>query len=401
MISYRYHGVDAKGRHRRGRTRASSEADLEQKLHADGIWVLEVRPEVASGPVRPGKVRIRRRELSQFCAQMEFLTRVGIPLVQGLEMTARDGEHRRWASLLLELKQHLESGMPLAAAMEIHPEVFRPEFTQLIRAGESSGSLPEAFAELRKHLEWQEKIAGDVRQATLYPLTVLVAAILFVGVLFTVVVPKFAALLSLVKVPLPWPTRIVFAISTAFRSPGILVLVIPVLGIAAAAFFRRSSTRLARAGERAMLRLPIWGELLRLLIVGRFARSLAVLYRNGVSLLPALELVRNLLGSRVAADAVGDVTRRIESGESLSDALSAHSIFPPLIVRLTRVGERTGQLDQTLESVATYYLDLVPQRVQRLLGLLEPALILGLVGLVGFVALAVYLPILSLIQHLR
>lgn len=401
MTTYRYRGVDAQGRRRTGQVRASSEADLEQTLRTGGIWLLEVHPEAPPSPQRRRKVRIRRRELAQFCAQMEFLTRVGVPLIQGLELTARDGDRRNWSALLLDLKQSLEAGLPLAAAMELYPDVFRPEFTQLIRAGEASGSLPDAFAELRKHLEWQEQIAADVRQATLYPLTVLAAAVIFVGVLFTVVVPKFVVLLSLVKVPLPWPTRIVFAISTGFRSAGVLIPAFPVLALAAAAGLRGRSARFAMNFEWAVLRLPVWGELLQLLIVGRFARSLAVLYRNGVSLLPALDLVRDLLGSRVAAAAVRDVTRRIESGEPLSDALAAQPIFPPLLVRLTRVGERTGQLDQTLENVAKYYLDLVPQRVRRLLGLLEPALILGLVGLVGFVALAVYLPILSLIQHLH
>lgn len=399
MITYRYRGVDVQGRRRTGQVRASSEAEVEQTLRTGGIWLLEVHPDTLPGSKRRKNVRVRRQELSQFCAQMEFLTRVGVPLVQGLELTARDGERRNWSALLLDLKQSLEAGMPLAAAMETRPDVFRPEFTQLIRAGEASGSLPDAFAELRKHLEWQEQIAAEVRQATLYPLTVLAAAVIFVGVLFTVVVPKFVALLSLVKVPLPLPTRIVFGLSSGFRSTGALIPALPALALAAAVALRGRNARFALACERAALRLPVWGELLQLLIVGRFARSLAVLYRNGVSLLPALDLVRDLLGSRVAAAAVRDATRRIESGEPLSDALAAQPIFPPLLVRLTRVGERTGQLDQTLENVAKYYLDLVPQRVRRLLGLLEPALILGLVGLVGFVALAVYLPILSLIQH--
>lgn len=401
MTTYRYRGVDAQGRRRTGEVRASNEADLEQTLRTGGVWLLEVQPEALSNPQRRRRLRVRRRDLCQFCAQMEFLTRVGVPLIQGLELTARDGERRNWSALLLDLRRSLEAGMPLAAAMEVYPDVFRPEFTQLIRAGEASGSLPDAFAELRKHLEWQEQITSDVRQATLYPLTVLAAAVLFVGILFTVVVPKFVALLSLVKVPLPWPTRIVFGLSTGIRSSGALIPALPALALAVAAGLRGRSARFALACERVALRVPVWGSLLQLLIVGRFARSLAVLYRNGVSLLPALDLVRDLLGSRTAAAAVRDVRRRIESGEPLSDALAAQPIFPPLLVRLTRVGERTGQLDQTLENVAKYYLDLVPQRVQRLLGLLEPALILGLVGLVGFVALAVYLPILSLIQHLH
>lgn len=401
MSTYLYQGVDAQGRHRTGRLGAEDEAALEETLRAAGIWLVTAHRQQTTNQSPLRCPRIRRRELITFCTLMEFLTRVGVPLVQALELAAKDGERPHWMRLLLDLKQRLESGQPLATAMEAHAGVFPLAFTSLIRAGEASGSVPEAFAELKHHLEWQEQVVSEVRQATLYPLAVLVTAAVFVIVLFTFVVPKFVALLSLVKVALPWPTRVVFAlggVARTFAGPLLLVLV---AGSIAFGWLRRRNERLDIAWEQLVFRIPIWGSLLRLLVAGRFARSLALLYRNGVALLPALRLVRDLTGSRLAGHAATDMARRIESGASLSEALEVHPIFPPLLVRLVRVGERTGQLDQTLEKVAAYYLGLVPQRVRRLLGLLEPILILSLVGLVGFVALAVYLPILSMLQNLR
>lgn len=401
MTTFAYRGVDIRGRTCSGRLRAADESALEETLRVGGVWLVTARAEPLEKKARPRSVRVRRRELIHFCALMEFLTRVGVPLVQALDLAAQDGGQPDWIRLLSDLKQRLESGSQLAAAMEFHPGTFRPAFTSLIRAGEASGSIPEAFCELKQHLEWQERVKADVRQATLYPLAVLVTAAVFVGVLFAFVVPKFMDLLAVVKVAPPWPTRVVFAVSDFLRSAGAPGMVLLVVAAAVMTRVRRGSGGMAAAGEEILFRIPVWGPMMRLLAVGRFARNLALLYRNGVALLPALRLVQDLTGSHLVARAASDVSRRIEEGASLSEALAVHGIFPPLLVRLVRVGERTGQLDATLDRVATYYLQLVPQQVRRILGLLEPALILFLVGLVGFVALAIYLPILSLLQNIR
>jgi len=401
MTTYLYRGVDARGRARSGRMLAPDESVLEERLQADGVWLIQARPAPSRDAGRNRGVRINRRELAQFCASLEFLTRVGVPIAQALDLAGQDTGRSAWSRIYTDLRRDVESGLSLADAMERQPRVFRPAMARLIRAGEASGSVPEAFAESRRHLEWQEQVAGELRQATAYPLTVLAVAAVFVAVIFTLVVPKFVALLAVAKAPLPWPTRAVFGLSDAVRAWGPVTLAAAVpLGIALAWLHRRHEG-FAAACERLALRIPLWGALFQGLIAGRFARNLAVLYRNGVALLPALRLVQDLLGSRLASRATADAGRRIEAGEALSDALAAQRLFPPLLVRLVRVGERTGQLDATLEQVAGHYLDQVPKRVKQLLGLLEPALILGLVGLVGFIALAVYLPILSLLQKLR
>ncbi|MCW5557154.1 MAG: type II secretion system F family protein [Verrucomicrobiae bacterium] len=401
MTTYLYRGVDARGRTRSGRMTVSDESALEDRLHADGIWLLQARTAPARDGARARGARVNRRELVQFCALLEFLTRVGIPIAQALDLAAQDTGRAAWSRLYADLRRDVEAGLPLADAMERQPRVFRPAMAQLIRAGEASGSVAEAFAESRRHLEWQEQVAGELRQATAYPLTVLVVAAMFIAVIFTLVVPKFVALLAVAKAPLPWPTRAVFGLSDAARAWGPLALAVAApLGIAGV-WLHGHHGGFAAGCERLALRIPLWGDLFQGLLAGRFARNLAVLYRNGVALLPALRLVQDLLGSRLAARATADMGRRIEAGETLSDALAAQRLYPPLLVRLVRVGERTGQLDATLEQAAAHYLDQVPKRVKRLLGLLEPALILGLVGLVGFIALAVYLPILSLLQKLR
>jgi type IV pilus assembly protein PilC len=299
------------------------------------------------------------------------------------------------------VKRSIESGAQLADALERFPRYFQPGMTNLIRAGESSGALPDAFNELKRYLEWQEQIAADVKQATIYPAVVMFTTIVFVLVLFTFVVPKFVLLLSATKVALPWPTKVVFGLSDFLKSSwwvwSPLLFGVP-LGIQLGC---RYSPKFARAWDLFFMRVPVLGPLTHMLWMARFAQNLAVLYRNGVPLVSALKLCQGLVGSRMVGDLVGETARRIEEGETLSGSLRQYPVFPVLLIRMAAIGEKTGQLDHALENVASYYNLLVPQRVKRLFSLMEPAMILILVGIVGFVALAVFLPILTLMSSIK
>lgn len=401
MQTFRFTGIDQQGRAQSGRLLAADESELETRLRDRGVWLVEARPAVPASARKQRRTRAARRTLRQFCTLMEFQTRVGISLATALETAAQDGESPAFSRLVGELKQRVEGGETLADAMEDYPRAFSESFVQLIRAGERGGSLPESFGQLKADLEWQERIAAEVKQATIYPLVVVVATIAFIGILFTIVVPKFVTLLTAVKVPLPGPTRVVFAISAFVQKDAGLLIVGGGLAAGAALGAKRRLAWAARWWDRVRLALPIIGPLLRLLALTRFAHNLGLLYGNGVTLPAALELVGRVAGSPLLAEAVADLRARILQGSALSEAMRRHAIFPSLLIRLTVVGERTGQLDGALEQVAAYYNELLPRRVKQLLSLLEPALILGLVGIVGFVALAVILPVLSLMQNLR
>ncbi len=402
MGTFRYSAVDRAGRNCSGLLVASNERELESMLRGRGIWLLKSEedrtPSVRNSWKPP---RLGRRQLVQFCTLMEFQCRVGIPMVQALDAIAQDGESRRINELVVKLRQGVERGEALSEAMAGWPGVFPAELVHLIRAGERGGSLPEAFRQAKTHLEWQERIAADVKQATTYPCLVLLATGVFVGVLFTVVVPKFVTLLSAVKVPLPAPTRIVFGIATFARDTGGWIL-LAVVGLwVTAVWARHRSMRVARILDRVRIRLPVLGPLLLMASMTRLAHNLGLLYRNGVSLPTALELVEGMVGSIEVKEAVEEVRRRVLNGETLSESMRRREVFPGLLVRLVVVGERTGQLDEALVQVAAHYQELLPRRMKRLLGLLEPTLILGLVAVVGLVAMSVILPVLSLMQGLR
>ncbi len=404
MKTFAYSGLDASGRSRKGKMVAADEAALEEALRASGVWLVDARMEAYEAAVKEaGKSArggVRRQDLIHFCTLMSFLTQVGIPLVQALDIAAHDCDNPALAKTIKDVKRHVESGIGFADALERYPRTFRTNFTSLVRAGESSGALVEAFKELKRYMEWQEQTASEVKQATIYPIIVLICTALFVLVLFSFVVPRFAILLTAVKVELPLPTRIVFGFSDFMKATWYWWMGAMVFGPVTIQVLRAKSHRFAVGWDKFWKNVPVLGPLTHMLWISRFAQNLAVLYRNGVSLIQAMKLCEGLVGSKWVADAIVDMRNRIEAGETVSEAMRRHTVFPVLLVRMVLVGEKTGELDHALENVAGYYNLIVPQRIKKLFSILEPAMILTLVGIVGFVALAVFLPILSLMQSI-
>ncbi len=402
MPIFRFQGVDRQGHRQAGALAAADEQELETTLRTQGLWLLEAQAEQnRSAVVRRSDARLSRRELIHFCTLMAFQTQAGIQLLPALEVTAQDAGSPRFRKVISGLRERVQGGATFAQALAELPRAFPADLVHLVRAGEQGGALPEALTQARQHLEWQDRIAAELKQATIYPALVLLATAGFVLILFTFVVPKFVALLAAVKVPLPAPTRVVFAVSAFAQDEGWKWLLAAGGVMGALALFRKRSAALEQGLDRVRLSLPVLGSLTRLVIVARFAHNLALLYRNGVSLPSALDLVGGVTGSAVAAAAVREVRRQVLDGSSLSEALRRQPLFPGLLIRLVVVGERTGQLDGSLEQLAAYYHEQLPRRLKRLLSLLEPTLILGLVAIVGLVALAVILPVLSLMQSLR
>jgi type IV pilus assembly protein PilC len=298
------------------------------------------------------------------------------------------------------VKDQVEAGATLHEALSRHT-VFTRQFTSLVQAGERSGTLPESFVELRRYLEWQEQVMSDVRQATIYAAIVLLVVCAFVMILFTFVVPRFVTLLAQAKVALPLPTQIVFAISGLAKETWwvwVLLLVGVPIGLTVG---RRASTRFALLEDKARFRLPLFGELIHMLVMSRFAQNLAVMYRAGINIVEALKLTRGLVGSVWVSSVIQDVCNRLETGETVSEAMRHHPVFPSLLQRMVVMGEKTGNLDKALENVAEYYNLVVPRKIKRIFAIAEPALILFLVVIVGFVAMAIFLPILGMLGSIK
>ncbi|MCX8107571.1 MAG: type II secretion system F family protein [Verrucomicrobiae bacterium] len=404
---YSYIGIDRWGRNVTGKMAAEDEVSLEEKLHALGLWLVEAKREKEEKKKRSaigGFLSLggsRRRELINFCTLMAFQLRVGIPMVTALQLAAEDCENERFKVAILELKRLVEAGEQLCEAMEKFPGFFTPQFTSLVRAGEQSSTLPETFLEQKRFLEWQEQIISDVRQATVYPTIVLIVVCLFVLLLFTFVIPKFVLLLKAANAPLPTITKVVFGVSDFAKATwwiwvGILVFV-PALVQGA----RKISEDFAVAFDKFKFKLPVFGQLNHMLVISQFAHTLSMLYRSGVLLTSALKLCRDVVKSAWLSRTLVDVYKRVEAGDSLSEAMRKHDVYPQLLVRMVVMGEKTGSLDQALENVADYYNTIIPRRVKKVFSVIEPSLIILLVGIVGTVAVAIFLPIISLMGSIR
>jgi type IV pilus assembly protein PilC len=342
-----------------------------------------------------------RRELIEFCTLMTFQIRVGVPMMHSLEVARQDCTNGAFRAVLGGLRHHVESGLLFYEALEKYPKVFTPHFISVMRAGEMSSKLPEAFDDLRKYLEWVDRIIADVRQASLYPAIVLTVVSGFVVFLFSFIIPKFALLMTSVNVELPLLTRIIFGVSGFVKATWwVWFLVIPGL-IAAVLIAKKWSRRFALWYDDVKLHMPIFGELNWMLAISRFTHNLSILYRSGIPILQALNLCQNLSGSPLVDVAVGTVENDVKSGSILSEAMRRHRIFPPLLIRMVVMGETTGRLDTALDNVSEYYSEIIPRRIKKVMAFLEPMLTLFLIFIVGCVALSIYLPILSLMTAIK
>jgi type IV pilus assembly protein PilC len=324
--------------------------------------------------------------------------RSGIALVEALDFSLGDQTHVGFREVQQHVMDRVKSGSSFSEALDDHPRTFPPLVVNLIRAGESSGRLAEACADIRRYFEWIDRLMADMRQALLYPVFVLVATIAFFFLVFTFLIPRFATVLTEIKVKLPWLTRLFLDISTFMTKYWWAVGAGIILVILTFKYGPKLSVGFARILDRFKLRLPIFGPIHHLICLSRVSQNLATLYRAGLPLLTALQLSRGLVGNRILEDAVAEVEASVKSGRPMHEAMRDNPIFSRLLVQMVAVGESTGSLGDALQHVSDYYDEIVPRQVKKFLSILEPAMIICLIVMVGTVALAVFLPIASMLD---
>jgi type II secretory pathway component PulF len=397
MSLFRYRALNAAGHTVTGTLEAADVSAVESRLRTAGSWLLEAEEGGVVG--REGEVsglRIRRSELISFFVQMSLLLRAGITLPNALDRLAEDFLDTKMGRVLATLREQVAVGMPLHQAMAAYPRVFAPEITAVVQAGEVSGRLPEVFESLCSYYEWLDGLVGDIRQALIYPLMVMGASLALVLLLFTFVVPKFVGLLTDLSLEVPALTRAVMAVSEVLVQywPGLLALVVG--GPIALKVALRTAPGFARAFDAALMDLPVFGPLVSMFALSRFARNLGMLYKAGIPLLRGIEICRNLVGNRAIAHALDDVREGVLGGTPLSKNLARHRVFPSTVVTMIATGETSGTLDVALRSVSDYYNKIIPRRIKVVFAIFDPVMMVSLIAVVGTVALAVILPILQL-----
>ena len=398
-----------------GRTRAGQTVSGERvadtmdaavaALRRDQIMVTRIdaaRAEKAAKAAKPGTPKgksVPAKNLAIFTRQFSVMIDAGLPLVQCLEILGKQEPHKHFASVILKVREDVESGAALADAMKKHPKTFDALFSNMIAAGEAGGILDTILKRLAVYIEKNVKLKGEVKSAMIYPVAVIVIAGVVVAAILWKVIPTFASLFAGLGAQLPLPTRVVIAASDMLVSYGwILIFLGGLVGYAVKSYYATDAGR--RMIDRILLKMPILGNILRKVAVARFCRTLSTLLASGVPILDGLDITARTAGNAIIEDAIQTTRSSIERGETISAPLRETNVFPSMVVQMINVGETTGALDAMLSKIADFYEDEVDTAVAGLLTLMEPVMIAFLGVIVGGIVIAMYLPIFDLISKL-
>jgi type IV pilus assembly protein PilC len=401
MATFAYNGRTRAGQIVSGERIADTIDAAVAGLRREQILVTQISP--VKEKAKPGtKARgrgVSAKNLAVFTRQFSVMIDAGLPLVQCLEILGKQEEDKNFSSVILATRGDVESGASLADAMRKHPKVFDALFTNMIAAGEAGGILDTILKRLAVYIEKAVKLKQQVKSAMIYPIAVVVIAALVVGVILWKVIPTFATLFAGLGAELPLPTRVVIAASNNMvRFGPFLIVGLVALVFGLKSYYGTAGGRMAI--DRFILKLPIFGLLMRKIAVARFCRTLSTLLASGVSILEALDITARTSGNAVVEEAILTTRKSIERGETIAQPLKETAVFPPMVVQMIGVGEATGALDTMLSKIADFYEEEVDVAVAGLLTLLEPLMIAFLGGIVGGIVIAMYMPIFDLISKL-
>jgi type IV pilus assembly protein PilC len=414
MPSYYYKARDMSGRPQEGVEVAASEEEVLRILENSKLVPIYIEPRVPGVTRTAGSLMVRQfsaaidrwqhsikpGSVALFARQLSTMISAGLPLVRSLRSIARDHYDRRFAPILELVAENVQKGDSLSAALAKHPAAFDEVFVSLVHTGEISGTLDRIMEQTAGYMERAEALRLKVEAALRYPIFVLTFAGLVLLAMVLKIIPMFATIYDRFKVPLPLPTQILLSTSRAIT--GNLPVFVVVVILLVLLVWSWSQTENGRhALDRAKFRMPLFGPLIRMYAVTKFARTLGILTGSGTQILYSLKVMKPVPGNKVLERGIDSVRSRVEQGVSLSKAMSETAVFPEMLVQMTATGEETGQLDTMLGRTADFYEQRVSASVDGLSSLIEPIAIVVLGGMVGVMLLALYLPIFNLGQAMR
>jgi type IV pilus assembly protein PilC len=384
---------------------ADNREALRQLLRKEQITLTSVKEKgrEMSIPKLGGRKKVKAKELSIFTRQFSVMIDAGLPLVQCLDILATQQENKHFQQVLLQVRQDVEEGSTLAAAMARHPKVFDQLYSNMVEAGETGGILDIILQRLSTFIEKIVKLKRDVISALIYPAAVVVIAALVIAVILIFVIPQFQNIFIGLLGPgeeLPLPTRIVVGLSNFLAGWGGLAILVGIVGsvIGLRAYYKTPNGH--KTIDRFVLKVPLFGSIMRKIAVARFSRTLSTLLSSGVPILQSLDITARTAGNVVIEEAILKVRTGVERGESFVDPLKATEVFPHMVAQMIGIGEQTGALDAMLGKIADFYEQEVDSAIANLLTLIEPVMI-GFLGVtIGGIVIAMYLPLFSLIGKL-
>ena len=402
MAFFQYRAADQAGKIIEGVMEAEVEQSVVSRLHEMGCVPLRINiPRAGAAKIPQQRLplftrkKISQPQLLQFTQELATLLAAGLPLDRSLAILGSLVEGEEFNKIMRTLLEAVRAGKSLAAALTEHPDVFPKIYVNMIRAGEAGGILEGVLRYLTEYMERSLALKEDLKSALIYPVILGGAAGISLIVLFVYVIPRFALIFKDVGQALPWITKVVINLSEFLTEYGWILLLVLLGGAAAGWFYLRSAEGKAH-WDRLCLRVWLLGELVKKFETARFARTLSALLRGGVPLLEALGTVQGVVGNRLLTRAIGQVQVRVREGKGMARPLGESGLFPPLALNMIAVGEETGKLDTMLNEVAEHYDQEVKRTTKRLTSILEPVLILGMGLVIGVVVISMLLAIFSM-----
>jgi len=394
MSIYVWAGKTKKGRSLKGELEAADEriARIQLKKRNIEVTKLKQKPKDLFENISFMQPKVTNKDVVIFTRQFSTMIDAGLPLVQGLNILAEQMENRTFKGILRQITKDVEGGATLADALGKHPKVFDSLFVNLVAAGEVGGILDTILQRLAAYIEKAEKLKSKVKGAMVYPIAVLGIGVLVMAVIMVFVIPVFQEMFSGFGKGLPALTQLVINISDFTKSNIIYIII----GVGLFIWIFRRYKRTSSGGRNidfVLLKIPIFGELVKKVAVARFTRTLGTMLSSGVTILDALEITAKTAGNVIVEEVIYDARTSIAEGQTIAEPLSESEIFPSMVSQMISVGESTGALDAMLEKIANFYDDEVDATVSALTALMEPLMMMLLAGALGPIIIAMYLPI--------
>lgn len=393
METYVWIGKTRDGKRQKGELAAKNKDEVISIMRKQNIMITSVTTRSKKLSIKlPFGSKVGDKDIAVFTRQFATMIDAGLPLVQCLDILSKQADNKTFASAINDIRQDVEAGSTYADALKKHPAVFGDLYVNMVAAGELGGILDTILNRLSKYIEKNIRLKRQVKAALFYPATIVAVAFIVIVVLLVYVIPIFAKMFTDFGGTLPAPTRMVIGASNFMRS-NILIII----GILAAAIFGARKYYKTQNGrlvvDNIVLKMPVFGMLARKISVAKFTRTLGTLISSGVPILDGLEIVAKTSGNKVVEKAIYATRQSISEGKTLSEPLETTKVFPPMVVQMIAVGETTGALDAMLSKIADFYDEEVDSTVGILTSLLEPILMIFLGIVIGFIVVAMYLPI--------
>jgi type IV pilus assembly protein PilC len=390
-IVFEWEGKDKNGKVVRGEIRSGGEAAVNASLRRQGILVTKVRKRRMSG----GR-SIKQKDIAVFTRQLATMMKAGVPLLQAFDIVARGSTNARMTRLLNEIRQDVETGTSLSAALRKHPMYFNALYCNLVEAGEAGGILEALLERLALYEEKTVALKNKIKSALIYPVAVMVVAFVVLTVIMLFVIPAFKEVFSSFGADLPAPTLFVIALSEIFVQYWYIIFGVIIGG--GYFFFEswRRSERMQDFMDRLLLKIPVFGNLINKAVIARWTRTLSTMFAAGVPLVEALDSVGGASGNAVYRKATEQIQRDVSTGSALTTSMQTTGVFPTMVLQMASIGEESGSLDHMLGKAAEFYEDEVDEMVKGLSSLMEPFIIVILGVLIGGIVVSMYLPIFKL-----